>query len=600
LQSNARLRAFQSPTRPQKEETAPLLSTALWEQREVLTQALPRLERWREVLDDRCFEEFSPHQWVLLWAVIWDFQPDLVLQIGRGSGVMALAVQEAMLSIEGGHFVTVSTDDKLERFLLPKISPHLSDSWYEGFSLHVREPRTLPYERLLRGKERVLILWVSPEERDAELVMSSLLPAVAERSHLLALMNSGDLRFQSKEKSAEQASRKRGQERLLHLGHLCAPVAVATEILDFTTRNELVLDSGSQEILDFCDHYKLRSRELQERLGEPWFLRAGNWWWLSLSRQPQKTWQFTPNTYQFPHHPVFYELDPFRGEIPPDFLEDYVGTRVRYAFLQHKPPVRTGLHTYSDYPVMDEEYFEWIDILESVMNAGEQYVMIELGAGYGRWSARAAIAARRKGISAITLRPVEADPHHAQNLRQHFLDNGLKESEFDIVQAVVGAEESEVEFYIETSRHDDAGEEIIWYGQSKAQEHEEVARETKNKSYGGQPVLVYASGHQAIRIPQLPLSQILEGLGVVDLLDLDIQGEEWNVLSSSVELLNSQVKRIHIGTHGHELEISIRALLAQEGWICLADYPCHGTHSTPYGEIDFVDGVQSWLNPRFS
>ena len=37
------------------------------------------------------------------------------------------------------------------------------------------------------------------------------------------------------------------------------------------------------------------------------------------------------------------------------------------------------------YPDFCEEYFEWIDVLESVLAADQQFVMIELGAGYGRW-----------------------------------------------------------------------------------------------------------------------------------------------------------------------------------------------------------------------
>jgi hypothetical protein len=30
----------------------------------------------------------------------------------------------------------------------------------------------------------------------------------------------------------------------------------------------------------------------------------------------------------------------------------------------------------------------------------------------------------------------------------------------------------------------------------------------------------------------------------------------------------------------------------------LADFPCLSTADTPWGKVTFVDGVQSWRNPR--
>jgi hypothetical protein len=49
------------------------------------------------------------------------------------------------------------------------------------------------------------------------------------------------------------------------------------------------------------------------------------------------------------------------------------------------------------YPVIDEEYFEWIDILKVVYNAVAAkrfFVAIELGARYGTWCTRAGVAYR--------------------------------------------------------------------------------------------------------------------------------------------------------------------------------------------------------------
>lgn len=96
----------------------------------------------------------------------------------------------------------------------------------------------------------------------------------------------------------------------------------------------------------------------------------------------------------------------------------------------------------------------------------------------------------------------------------------------------------------------------------------------------------------------ITLNTILRDLPRVDLVDLDLQGAELDVLGASVERLDAQVKRVHIGTHGADIEDGLRALFGAHGWWLVNDYPCHSRSSTPYGEIEFQDGVQTWVNPR--
>jgi hypothetical protein len=80
------------------------------------------------------------------------------------------------------------------------------------------------------------------------------------------------------------------------------------------------------------------------------------------------------------------------------------------------------------------------------------------------------------------------------------------------------------------------------------------------------------------------------------LIDLDVQGEELKVISSVVESIHQKVKRLHIGTHDHDIERGLRELLSKTGWECRADFQCLTTNETPWGPVPFVDGVQSWVN----
>ena len=82
----------------------------------------------------------------------------------------------------------------------------------------------------------------------------------------------------------------------------------------------------------------------------------------------------------------------------------------------------------------------------------------------------------------------------------------------------------------------------------------------------------------------------------VDFLKLDVQGAEAEIVEASIVEMTQKVRRVHIGTHGHDLEERIRATFKQAGWRCCNDFPCQSTVVTNYGEINFGDGVQSWIN----
>jgi hypothetical protein len=72
------------------------------------------------------------------------------------------------------------------------------------------------------------------------------------------------------------------------------------------------------------------------------------------------------------------------------------------------------------------EAFEWMALLDAVAEARERLTMLELGAGFGRWTARAAAAVRRyRPELTYRLVAVEAEPTRFGWLELHLADNGV-------------------------------------------------------------------------------------------------------------------------------------------------------------------------------
>jgi FkbM family methyltransferase len=250
--------------------------------------------------------------------------------------------------------------------------------------------------------------------------------------------------------------------------------------------------------------------------------------------------------------------------------------RTRRCFFDDSVRAADTHATKTDPPPVDEEYFEWVDVLEAVAEARGTFVMMELGAGYGRWLARAAAAVDQIAELSYILIGVEAEPTHFGWMGIHMRDNGVDLSRCDLRQAAVAAHSGDALFMI--------GDAASWYGQR-------IAGEDDRRYLAENDI-------STTTVPTIVLNSLLEEHSYVDLLDLDIQGAELEVLSSSRELLDARVRRVHIGTHGSDIEDGLRNLFGELRWDCLNDYPLASTCPTPWGSVAFTDGVQSWLNPR--
>ncbi len=290
------------------------------------------------------------------------------------------------------------------------------------------------------------------------------------------------------------------------------------------------------------------------------------------------------------HHPVFSRFRQFSGVVPAGYHIDFVGSQISHKFIAGQgfasyPECRT-VENYS-YPMFDEEYFEWIDLLESVVAASKNYTMIELGSGYGRWVVRAALAAQqydpklsctlgrcRGGANRVwmdegTFPAQRPEAPSSLPAARRGDESGRARSNFILVGRLAAR----------MTLAPDA-----WYGQSLSKDYE-VAESKSAGKYKGFKVLRYKSGWRSIRIPGVSLKSILKKFDRVDLIDLDIEGEELPSLTAVAAELDAKVKRLHIGTHGKEIEAGLRALLTAHGWECRIDYSLFSTYDTPFGKI---------------
>lgn len=280
-------------------------------------------------------------------------------------------------------------------------------------------------------------------------------------------------------------------------------------------------------------------------------------------------------------HPVFREFEPWHGHAPGGYEVTFLNERIdisRHAHWQNDER-RYDRCSYPPYPASNNpDIFEWLTLLTGVLEAHGRFIMVELGAGYGRWLVAGACAIRRRRPELkVCLVGVEGDPTHYAWMQEHFRDNNIDPTEHRLVHGAVAAADGEATFVI-------GPDPSAWYGQSL------VTSTGRNDAW-------YPK-EQIIRVPTYSINTLLADLDHVDVFDCDIQGEERNAIPAGIEVMTKKVKRAFVETHAPEIDELLERTFSQHGWKPEYSYACFAQVETEFGAIKFdTGGAQCWFNP---
>jgi FkbM family methyltransferase len=275
------------------------------------------------------------------------------------------------------------------------------------------------------------------------------------------------------------------------------------------------------------------------------------------------------------HHQVFSNFQAKSVVGTGQHVFDFLGGRTNVLFKRAwtKHALKPGSTVVPNYPSVNEHYFDWIALLQSVERAGPNFQMIELGAGWGTWAVNAWNACGQKeGIFSCRLMAVEAEPTHFKWLLQHFEENGIDLGDHMLINAAVSEQGGILRFpYLDNPDED--------YGAS--------LRSVTNST-------------RTFPVKACSLSDLFEKMdGEIDLLHVDIQGAEYDVIPPAMDLLDRRVRAVMLGTHiSLERHLEMKSLFEKQGWHCVYAFDRNGECQTEFGMVTFGDGFLYYLNPR--
>jgi hypothetical protein len=306
---------------------------------------------------------------------------------------------------------------------------------------------------------------------------------------------------------------------------------------------------------------------------------------------------------------LFESITPWSGDVPPGYAVDFLGILIDGKFIWNEVGPFGGGHVSTDRPTVanyGEGWFEVADWLASAQGASGRYVVVSLGAAFGRQLVGAWKAMQALNPLPTLLVAVEPVPENCAWMRSHMATNGIDPDDHWIIQAATAADNEPVLFpvgapgtglnscveinaapfrrtAIDLLRRDSACERVL----------ENILL---HNSTGIVRDLGFGLSGEVKFVSAVTLRDILAPLDRVDLLEVDIQRSEAEIFPPAMQLVSRKVRRVHIGTHGSDVHDMLRALFGRAGWDIVFDYG-PGKHVTPRGPLDLGDGILTARNP---
>ena len=265
-------------------------SRAYWNHRKELAEFRPRAEQLNQALDQA--GDLTTFQWAQLFVMALEFKPDLIIELGRGIGNSTCVFTEAANRLESCKVLSMDLDDLWEKETLPKIQKIVPPTWFKPLQALQANILTFDFETVFKNSGRVLIFWDAHGFDIAECVLGHLLPALQHLPHLVIMHDMSDARYCDPKSTVPYGENGlwRGvnaESARVRLGHISSAVAQAIAIVDFTSRNELILFSADHDLHTAFGNGSSEKAELQELLGDELFSLNAHWFWFSLNDKTQ-------------------------------------------------------------------------------------------------------------------------------------------------------------------------------------------------------------------------------------------------------------------------------------------------------------------------
>jgi len=240
----------------------------------------------------RAEHDLTTPQWAQWYSVALGFQPDLIVELGRSKGNSTALFCQAASRLGGTRIISLCQSRDWVDETLPRLQSVVPAGWFDPLEARMADILDVDYAALVKGAQRVLLLWDAHGFEIAETVLGRILPLIADRPHLVLMHDISDNRYAGVSRSYEGQPLWKGSTwdkgtgrstNRVNIGWMTSLQDQVIAIADFATRNEIEIGSADHEYACFFTGHPGSADEMRRVLGDRFFSPSAHWAFFSLT-----------------------------------------------------------------------------------------------------------------------------------------------------------------------------------------------------------------------------------------------------------------------------------------------------------------------------
>jgi hypothetical protein len=266
------------------------VARCFYDQRQALVADAPRLAALRDAVG--WSGDLTFPQWLQWYALALGYQPDLILELGRGRGNSTALFTQAAARLGSTRVVSLCMSADWQDEVAGAVRKTVEPGWFERLDARRADILIADYARIIGDAKRVLLLWDAHGYDVAEVVLGVILPLLRTRDHFVIMHDISDSRYTATDRSYESIPFWKGPEWQERSGVWAARTSIGwmnsiqnqiVAIADFATRNAFEIGSADHEYWQFFSAHPGRRAEMLQLLGESAFTTGAHWAFFSLN-----------------------------------------------------------------------------------------------------------------------------------------------------------------------------------------------------------------------------------------------------------------------------------------------------------------------------
>lgn len=237
--------------------------------------------------------DLAPRQWAQWYAVVLEYKPEIIVELGRGFGNSTALFCQALHRLGTGKIVSFCLSRQWERYSRPKLEEWVAPGWFNRLDARKENLLKVDFAGVFEGCKRVLVLWDAHGFEIAEVVLGIILPLLLNTEYLVLIHDISDNRYNPAisrsyggnplwKGSLWQERTKQWNSRV-NIGWMNSIQNQVIALADFLSRNDLELGSSDREYHAFFARYPERKQEMVDLIGQDMFSPIGDWAFLTLN-----------------------------------------------------------------------------------------------------------------------------------------------------------------------------------------------------------------------------------------------------------------------------------------------------------------------------